>query len=130
MRLLIFILLTNMILHASFMRWHGDYEAAHRVALQLNKPLLVLLLKKNDINSKNVLVDSFMNQEYIEYINNSFVPVLVTKGQKNSYPIELLYTLEYPAIFFLDKHELYLCDSISGIITPKQLSSHLKGCFF
>ena len=130
MRFLIFLLLINITLHASSVRWHGDYETAHTEALKQNKPLLVLLIQKNDPNSKKLLIDTFMNQEYIEFINNSFVSVLVTKGQKSSYPIELLYTLEYPTIFFLDKHELYLCDSISGVITPKQLNSHLKVCLF
>ena len=129
MRLLIFILLTNIILYASSIRWHGDYETAHKEALKQNKALLVLLIQKNDSNSKKLLVESFMNQGYIEYIDDSFISVLITKGQKSSYPIELLYALEYPVVFFLDKHELYLCDSLSGIITPKQLNSHLKSCF-
>ena len=129
MRFLIFIILINITLNASFIRWHGDYENAHREALKQNKALLVLLIEKNNPNSKKLIRESFMNQEYIEYINNYFISVIVTKGQKSSYPIELLYALEYPAVFFLDKHELYLCDSLSGIITPKQFNSHLKGCF-
>jgi len=128
MRFLVFIILVSITLSASYIRWYGDYEDAHRESLKQNKQLLVLLIEKNSIKAKNLIKNSFMNQSYIDKLNEKFISVIVTKGQKGSYPIELLYTLEYPALFFLDKHELFLCDPIEGDITPKQLSKHLENC--
>ena len=73
-----------------------------------------------------MLRSTFMNQAYISYINENYVAVLITKAQTQSYPIELLYTLEYPALFFLDSHEIYTKDALFGYITPETLNAHLK----
>lgn len=129
MRFLIFLLLINITLNASFVRWHGDYESAHREALKENKHLLVLLVDKDTQSAKELIQKTFMNQEYIEVINREFIAVLVTKGQNASYPIELLYTLEYPTLFFLDRYELYSCEPIERVITPNILNTHLNSCY-
>ena len=122
-------LLLSLALNASYVKWQGDYEVAHREALKQNKSLLVLLVDKEIDLTKKLLVRSFMNQAYVKEINRKYISVLVTKGQKGSYPIELLYTLEYPALFFLDKHELYSCSKISGDLSSEILSLKLKECY-
>ncbi len=128
MRFLIYILLFNVVINASHISWYGDYESAHREALKQNKHLLVLLVDKSKV-VKELIQSTFMNQEYVQLINENFISVLVVKGQNSSYPIELLYTLEYPALFFLDKYELYSCKPLEGVITPSLVEKHLKSCF-
>ncbi len=125
----LFALLITLSLSASSISWRGDYEKAHQEALSQNKSILVLLVKKNSKSASRLIQETFMNQEYVEWIDENFVCVLVTKGQKESYPIELLYTLEYPTLFFLDSHELYSCPPISGAVSPKKLAQKLKECF-
>ena len=116
-------------LEARHVEWMGDYEKAHQRALKENKQLMVLLVQKGNPTCQELIPEVFMNQEYIEMINKKFISVLVTKDQKSSYPIELLYTLTYPAVFFLNKYELFSCEPIDGDITPKLLEKHLKSCF-
>ena len=126
MRQVVLILILLGSLNASYIKWHSDYERAHTKALKENKNLLILLVDKK---STELIKSSFINQPYIEEINKNFIAVYVVKNQKSSYPIELLYTIEYPAVFFLNKYELYSCDNLSGLITPQILSKKLKECY-
>ena len=125
MKLLFLIFLLNSILYSSHLNWYFNFEEAHKQALKQDKKMMVLLLKKI---SPSIIKESFMNQDYIELVNKNFIPVIVIKDQKESYPIEMLYTNEYPALFFLDKYELFYCDVLKGRITPKSLKTHLKRC--
>jgi len=128
-KFLLSLLLFIISLEAQHVEWMGDYEKAHQKALKENKQLMVLLIQKGDSTCKELIPKVFMNKEHIEMINKKFISVIVTKGQKSSYPIELLYTITYPAVFFLDKYELFSCKPIDGDITPKLLAKHLKSCF-
>ena len=87
--------------------------------------MMVLLIKKECVKT---IKESFLNQTYIDKINKDLIPVLVTLDQERSYSIELLYTFEYPTLFFLDKHELFNCEALRGNITPKRLKNHLELC--
>jgi len=89
---------------------------------------MVLLIQKDSKLNKKVLIDTFMNQNYIDEINDKFISILITQNQKKSYPIELLYTVEYPALFFLNNLEVYICEPLRGGITPKRLKKHLLEC--
>jgi len=91
-----------------------------------HKNLLVLLVEKNSLKSQEVLRATFMNQAYIGRLNAQFIAILVTKGQKRSYPIEMLYTFTYPSLFFLDSHELFIHEPIRGNINSKTVKSALK----
>ena len=113
-------------LYAEHVRWQGDYEKARLQAQEEKKEMLVMLMKPECSACMKMLRSTFMDQGYISYINQNYVAVLITKGQKQSYPIELLYTLEYPALFFLDSHEIYTKDALFGYIPPKTLEYHLK----
>ncbi len=128
MRTLLLLALLYLSLHANHVSWYGDFDKAHQEALKQNKKLMVLLIKKDCEECKETLKTAFLNQKYIEEINRDFISVIVTKDQKASYPIEMLYTFSYPSLFFLDKTELFICEAIRGDITPQRLKSHLKEC--
>jgi len=113
-------------LQAKHINWQSDFEKARQRALQEQKYLLVLLIEKNSSESQKIIQTTFINQAYISQLNQEFIAVLVTKGQKSSYPIEMLYTFLYPSLFFLDSHELFIHDPIRGNVTPKTVKLVLK----
>ncbi len=128
MRYFIFPILLLLTLHASHVSWQGDFDKANQQAIKENKKLMVLLIKKDCVTCKKSIKTTFINQSYIDKINKEFISVLVTKNQKSSYPIEMLYTFTYPTLFFLDNRELFICEPIRGGITPDKLKKHLKLC--
>ncbi len=128
MRFLTLLALIFISLNADHVSWYGDFDKAHKQALKENKKLMVLLIKKDCPPCKESLKKAFINQTYIEKINSEFISVIVIKDQKNSYPIEMLYTFIYPSLFFLDKNELFICESIRGEVTPDKLERYLEKC--
>lgn len=128
MKLLTLLLFLSLTLSANHVRWFSNYEDAHKEALKQNKHLMVLLIEKDCHTCQDSIQTTFMNKAYIDEINREFIPVLVSKEQKQSYPIEMLYTLTYPTLFFLDKYELYSCEPIRGEITPKVVKNHIQQC--
>ena len=121
--LLLISLLT--LLQADHVRWQGDFEKARAQAVQEKKALMVFLVNGNDTISMKMLTQSFRDQAYIPCINKNYVSILIHKDQSSSYPIELLYTLEYPSLFFLDTQELFTKETLSGYISAKTLEKHL-----
>jgi len=115
-------------LSASHVSWYGNFNEAHKQSIKDNKKLMVLLIKKNCSVCKEVVKTTFSNQEYIDSLNKDFISVIITKNQAESYPIEMLYTLTYPTLFFLDKNELFVCKPLRGEVTPERLKNHLKLC--
>ena len=67
-----------------------------------------------------------MNQPYLNKVDDLFVSVLITKGQKETYPIEMLYTMTYPSVFFLDAQELFVGENIFGYIDSETFEKHLN----
>ncbi len=126
MRVGLLLLLLVMMLQADHVRWQGDYEKARLTAKLEQKELLVMIIDSECSACVKMLRTTFMDQRYIAYINKNYVAVLINKGEKQSYPIELLYTLVYPALFFLDTHEIYTKDALFGYITPETFEHHLK----
>ena len=90
---------------------------------------MVLLIKKESPECYKMLSITFKNQDYNKKINKLFVSVLITKGQTETYPIEMLYTMEYPALFFLDKDELFIADNLFGYISPDKFRAYLDTHF-
>ena len=126
MRTFLLLFILSLILHADHVRWQGDFEKAREEAIKKKKELMVFLMIPECPECMKMLRSTFMNQNYIADINRDYVAVLVSKDQKQSYPIELLYTLEYPAIFFLDTQEIYTKEALFGYIKPETLEKHLK----
>lgn len=112
-------------LHADHVRWQGDYEKAREEAVKEKKRLMVLLIEKECVPCIKMLRTTFNGQPYIKHINEKYISVLVTKGQKASYPIELLYAIEYPSVFFLDSKEIFERDPITGYADPETFTKHL-----
>ena len=101
--------LLPLLLSANFVHWMGDYSLAHKKALQEHKVLLVLVVKKNDALSSQIIKNSFMNKKYIDLMNNTMIPVIVTYDGVSSYPIEMYYTTVFPTLFFVDSQkEIFL----------------------
>ena len=126
MKVLLLLLSLGLFLHAEHVQWQGDFEKARVKAIEDKKELMVLLITPECSACKQMIHETFMDQEYIPYINEHYVAVLVIKDQKQSYPIELLYTQEYPALFFLDTQEVYTKEALYGYITPAILEKHLQ----
>jgi len=114
--------------HATHIQWQGSYELARKSAQTENKNILVFLVKDNNEKIRKVIQKNFMNQPYIEKMNAKFVAVIVQKGTRQSYPIELLYTQTDPVLFFLSAEELFLCKPLEGVITPLKVSQKLSEC--
>jgi thioredoxin-related protein len=114
------------LVQAEHIRWRASYDKAHQEALKENKLLMVLLVKDNCEPCSKILATTFRDQSYIKKINEKFVSVIVKKGQKQSYPIEMLYTMIYPALFFLNSKELFISENIFGYINPEAFKNHLN----
>ena len=128
MRFLLFTTLLALTLNASHVSWYGNFDKAHQAAIKENKKLMVLLIEKDCKSCRESIKTTFLNQPYIDEINDNFISVIVTKNQKESYPIEMLYTFTYPTLFFLDNRELFVCKPIRGEVTSERLKNHLKLC--
>jgi len=90
-----------------------------QLAQTQHKPLLVLLVKKDDNASAKIMQKSFMNQPYIHQINQKMIPVIVTYEGKASYPIEMYYTTVFPTLFLVDtSSETFMKEPLYG----KQIS--------
>jgi len=126
MKTSIWLLLSLSILNAEHIRWYSNYDRAHQAALKEKKLLMVLLIEEECPLCHKMLHTTFMNQKYIKEINDMFVSVLVTKDQKESYPIEMLYTMRYPSLFFLNNQELFIGKNIYGYTDPDAFEKHLK----
>lgn len=125
--LFLFVFCVGSFLQASHVRWYSDYEKALLIAKKQNKPIMLFLRKKNCDNCKKMFITTFLNQNYIDKINNNFINIIATFDDKNSYPIELFYTSEFPTIFFISpKDEAYIIDPLFGYTSSKELSKTLN----
>ena len=126
--LFLFCILFALSAHATHLQWQGSYELARKRAQAENKNILVFLVYEKNEKTGKMILKNFMNQPYIEKMNTEFIAVIVEKGTRQSYPIELLYTQTYPALFFLSAEELFLCRPLEGVITPSKVSQKLSEC--
>lgn len=124
-RSILFSLLFAVTVHADHVRWQGNYEKAREEAVKEKKFLMVLLIEDACSDCIKMLRITFKDQSYIKHINEKYISVLVTKGQKESYPIELLYALEYPSVFFLNEKEIFEREPITGYVVPDTFKKHL-----
>ncbi|MBU1657603.1 thioredoxin family protein [bacterium] len=123
--ILYFFILLGLSLRADTIAWYGNYDKAHQEAIKNKKMIMVLLVEENCMQCHKILQTTFMSQAYIRIINSLFVAVLITKGQKESYPIEMLYTMVYPSVFFLNTQELFVGKNIFGYVNPEDFHKYL-----
>jgi len=100
-KLLAGLIVVTVVNFANSVAWLGSYNKALSQAKKEHKALLILLLKRGD-NSKKVVAKYFTNKEYVDRINQRSVAVILYFDDKTSYPIELLYTREFPTLFLLN----------------------------
>ncbi len=114
------------VLQADHVRWQGDYEKARQEAVKEKKLLMVLLIEDECTACIKMLSTTFRDQPYITSLNEKYISVLVRRGQKKSYPIEMLYAIEYPSVFFLDVKEIFERKPITGYAAPDTFKKHLE----
>jgi len=130
LRHLLILWLFPLLLFANHVHWLGDYDYALKLAKKEHKPLLVLVARKSDTSSSKIIQNSFMNQSYIEIINDKMVAVMVTYEGGLSYPVEMYYTTVFPAFFLVDaKREVFLKEPLYGKqILHKTLLHYFQSC--
>ncbi len=129
MKGILFALAILLNLNAKSVHWQSNYDQAHSQALKESKNLMVLLIDPKDKETnRKIIMNTFMNQKYIDKIDEQYIAVLITKDQKISYPIESLFTVEYPTLFFINENNLFLCDALFGDINADRLEAHLLEC--
>lgn len=100
--------------------WHANYELALQKAQKEKKNILLFIASNQNKNSNEILKTYFLNQAYIEYLNKTFINVLVTVEHKTSYPIELFYTTTFPTVFFVSyKDESVITHPIQAFESPQ-----------
>jgi len=88
-------------INADHIHWMGNYDKALQKAQKEHKPLMVLLVKKECPSCNDVIKETFMGQEYVKHLNQNFVSVIVTYEGRESYPIEMFYSTNFPTLFFV-----------------------------
>ena len=119
--------LLPLLLSANFVKWLGNYDDAHQKALKENKPLLVLVVKKKDPLSSQIIKSTFMDEAYVKRINTRTVPVIVIYEGKLSYPVEMYYTTDFPSLFFVesDKELIFKKPLYGKSIAPQNVRQYL-----
>ena len=105
MRFIILLLLLVSFGFSNHISWLGDYDKALFQAQKEQKPLLVLLVKKECKLCNKIIVKNFMNRDYIDELNKKYVAVMLTYEGKTSYPIELFYSTIFPTLFFVNSSD-------------------------
>ena len=69
-----------------------------------------------------------MKQEYVGFLNQKFVSVIVTYEGRASYPIEMFYSTSFPTLFFVSSQtETFLAKPLYGeSIRVKSIENILK----
>jgi len=114
MKLLAVFSLLTFSLFSQTLSWRGDYSTAHQEALGTHRSLLVLVVKCDDERTHRILREVFMDQPYIDKLKKRVVSVMVPYEGSTSYPIEMFYTTEFPALFLVDEKELFLHKPLYG----------------
>jgi len=103
-------------------RWYGDYEKALILAKKQNKDLFVVVVSSNCKICKDDFSTIFLDIDVVNYINNRYISIIVTKEFQLDYPIELYYTTQYPSYFFASsKDEVFLKNPHYGQISKDSL---------
>lgn len=122
MKIFFIFLLCSQIIFAEHIRWSGNYESSFQVAKSQNKNIFLLILQKEDKKSLAIFTNIFADATITKLVNKNFVPVIVFFENIDSYPVELFYTQNFPAIFFVSKDdESYLKPPLIGVFDVVEL---------
>jgi len=115
MRAIVLLLLLLSFGNANHISWLGDYNRALEQAQKEQKPMMVLLVKKDCKLCNEIIVKNFMNHEYLDVLNEKYVAVIITYEEESSYPIELFYSTVFPTLFFVNSaDERFFKETIYG----------------
>jgi thioredoxin-related protein len=115
MRAIVLLLLLLSFGNANHISWLGDYNRALEQAQKEQKPMMVLLVKKDCKLCNEIIVKNFMNHEYLDVLNKKYVAVIITYEEESSYPIELFYSTVFPTLFFVNSaDERFFKETIYG----------------
>jgi hypothetical protein len=111
---------------ANVVHWLGNYDSALQKAHQDHKAILVLVVKKESLLCNAIIKNQFMDQPYVDQINQNMLPVIVMYEGNSSYPVEMYYTTVFPTLFFVDsQRELFLREPLYGEeITQEELQRY------
>ena len=104
----------------------SSYGMAQQKAKRLEKILMVFLINNSCRECNRELSKLLKSPEITVLIEKKAVFTIVHREQKESYPIEMLFTQEYPTLFFLNASELFVCDALSGEIETSKVESCLE----
>ncbi len=120
----LFVIFACTLTYAQTIRWHGSFDSALEVSQKENKPMFVVLVSRGCLECRELFATTLREKKIVVSINEKMVPVIVTK-ENEDYPIELLYTLEYPAIFLLSPEEVLLKGPLCGVVDAALLEKEL-----
>lgn len=107
-------------------RWHNDFDKALFKAKEEKKEIMLLVLKKECAECKEVFVEVFNDKEVQEKVNRKYIAVVAFFEHENSYPVELFYTQSFPTIFFVSsRDESYLQKPLRGYFTKDDILESL-----
>ncbi len=104
----------------------SSYSVAQKKAKKLEKTLMVFLVNDACKKCNKELSKLLKNPKISALIEKKAVFTIVHREQKQSYPIEMLFTKEYPTLFFLDTSELFECDAMIGKVKVSKVEHCLK----
>lgn len=126
MRVLFVLFLTAAALFSEHIRWHSDFDKALFEAKKEKKEVLLLVIKKESAECKDIFVEVFGDKEVQDEVERKYIAVVAFFEHKNSYPIELFYTQSFPTIFFASsRDESYLQKPLRGCFTKEELLKSL-----
>lgn len=109
-------------LFSEHIRWQSDFDKALFEAKKEKKEILLLVLKKESAECKDIFTEVFGDKEVQEEVNRKYIAVVAFFEHKNSYPIELFYTQNFPTLFFAsNRDESYLQKPLRGCFTKDEL---------
>lgn len=126
MKIFLLLIIVGIVAFAEHIRWQGNYDEALMEAKKEKKELLLLIVKKDCVKCKSVFIDIFNEKEIQDRVNKKYISVVVFFEDKNSYPIELFYTQQFPALFFVSKEdESFLQTPLFETFTKEELLNFL-----
>lgn len=126
MKIFLVLFLMAIALFSEQIRWHNDFDKVLFKAKEEKKEIMLLVLKKECAECKEVFVEVFNDKEVQEKVNRKYIAVVAFFEHENSYPVELFYTQSFPTIFFVSsRDESYLQKPLRGYFTKDDILESL-----
>ncbi len=104
--------------------WSIDYRDAIHTAQTSNKPIMVLITSQRCKWCKKLKLETLSDEVIIDRLNDNFVTLEVTRGQK-TYPYRHLRARVVPTIYFLTKNGKPIIRPVRGYWGVENFNSYL-----